>query len=327
MPESSVTKSSFAFALFFSVARTAHAEDRCVLRGETTIPDGVGIFDAAADGMEIGHFTGTRVALTVSSFPEGSAGRSGIETSGFRVKGFVRARDIPAYTARPVPIYAGHVSIGEGRKVAVIGSGPGRLHVEKTLSTPISGTFQGWAPCDAVSLSPKVPPGWAPPGGARGYVVKRGKIDLYAESRGDLVATLSRGAEPSKILFWGGEPGDGFVHVEYHGDLLIDAWARAQDLSALPPGETMDQLAPGTPQPGVARIQMQGRAKVVRTSTAVQLRAAATDAAVTIGGIDAGMDVVVVDVVAGWASVLPVSLAIAPSGAAQFWVRARDLGI
>jgi hypothetical protein len=327
MPESLVTKSSFALALLLSVARLAHAEDRCVLRGEPAIPEGVGIYDAPTDGTEIGHFTGTKTALALTSFPDAASGRSGIETVGFRLKGFVRARDIPAYTARPVPVYSGHLSIGEGRKVVVIGSAPGRLHVEKVLTSPISGTFQGWAPCDAVSLSPKVPPGWTPPGGARGYVVKRPKIDLFAETHGDLVATLSRGADAAKVLFWGGEPTDGFVHVEYHGDLLIDAWARAQDLSALPPGETMDQLAPGAPQPGVARIQMQGRAKVVRAASAVLLHSAATDAAVVIGGIDAGVDVVVVDVVAGWASVLPVSLSIAPSGAAQFWVRARDLGI
>jgi hypothetical protein len=57
------------------------------------------------------------------------------------------------------------------------------------------------------------------------------------------------------------------------------------------------------------------------------LRAAATEAAVEIGGIDAGVDVVLVDVVAGWASVMPTSQAFAPSGAAQFWVRARDLGV
>jgi hypothetical protein len=80
-------------------------------------------------------------------------------------------------------------------------------------------------------------------------------------------------------------------------------------------------------QPGVPKIQLQGRAKIVRTTTPVSLRAAATDAAVAIGGIDAGVDVIVVDVVAGWASVMPAALTIAPSGAAQFWTHARDLGI
>jgi hypothetical protein len=39
------------------------------------------------------------------------------------------------------------------------------------------------------------------------------------------------------------------------------------------------------------------------------------------------VDVVVVDVVAGWASVVPAALTIAPSGAVQFWTHARDLGI
>src|SRR5262249_51956588 len=144
--------------------------------------------------------------------------------------------------------------------------------------------------CDAVSLSPKVPPGWTPPGGARGYVVKRAKIDLFTGSRGDLVTTLSHAAD-AKILFWGGDTADGFVHVEYDGDLAVDAWARLQDLAPLAPGETMDQLIPAGSQPGAARVvQLQGRAKIVRASSAVLIRAAATDAAVVIGGVDAGVE-------------------------------------
>jgi hypothetical protein len=290
------------------------------------MPQAVGIYDAPSEGTEIGHFTGAKVGLTVTSFAE-SGGRVSIETTGFRIKGFVRARDIPAYTTRAVSVHAGHLSIGEGRRVSVIGSAPGRLHVERTAQSPIAGVFQGWAPCDAVSLEPKVPPGWTPPGGARGYLSKRPKIDIFEKPEGDLVATLAKASEGQGILFFSADTKDGFVHIEHHGDIIIDAWARSRDLSALPPGETMDQVAQATTQPGVSKVQLQGRAKVVRTTSPVSLRAAATDAAVAIGGIDAGVDVMVVDVVAGWASVMPAALTIAPSGAAQFWTHARDLGI
>jgi hypothetical protein len=322
-----VTKSSLAVALLLTMSRSAGAEERCVLRGEPVMPEAVGVYDAPSEGKEIGHFTGAKVALTVTSFAESSGGRDLIETSGFRIKGFVRASDIPAYTTRAVPVHAGHLSIGEGRRVTVVGSSPGRLRVERAAVSPIAGVFQGWAPCDAVALSPKVPPGWAPPGGARGYLAKRPKLDIFEQPQGDLVASLTKAVDGPGILFWGGDTKDGFVHVEHHGDIVIDAWAKTRDLTALPPGETMDQVAPGTTQPGVSKIQLQGRAKVVRTSSPISLRAAATDAAVPIGGVDAGVDVIVVDVVAGWASVVPAALTIAPSGAVQFWTHGRDLGV
>jgi hypothetical protein len=35
----------------------------------------------------------------------------------------------------------------------------------------------------------------------------------------------------------------------------------------------------------------------------------------------------VLDTVAGWASVLPKALSVAPSGSNQFWVRGKDLGM
>ncbi|HEX4338255.1 MAG TPA: hypothetical protein VH062_20260 [Polyangiaceae bacterium] len=329
-----VTKSILALSLFSlaslsssGVARAAGDGDRCTLHGDVDVAPSVGIFDAPSDGIEIGHFTGAKVTLTVLSFAEGAGGRSLVETSGFRLKGFVRSRDVPAYTTRPVPVYGSHVSIAEGRRVAVIGAGSGRLRVERAASAPLSGAFQGWAPCEAVSLAPRVPSGWAPPSAARGYLVVRQKVDLFDRAKGAVVVTLTRAPDGVGIPFWGSDSADGFVHVEHHGDVVIDAWARLRDLTPLAAGETPSPPAPAAIQTVVQKPQLQGRAKIVRTTSAVPLRAAATDAAVAIGGIDAGVDVIVVDVVAGWVSVMPVNQGLAPSGAAQFWVHARDLGV
>ncbi len=323
-----VTKSSLVIGFSLAVlARPASAEDRCVLRGEATMAPAVGIFDAPTEGTELGHFTGVKTPLAVLSFADGPTGRSLVETAGFRIKGYVRARDIPAYTTRAVPLFGAHLSIGEGRRVVVIGSAPGRLRVEKTSTSPVSGVFQGWAPCEGVALSQHEPPGWAPPGGARGYLAKRPRLDLFDQPKGDIVVSVVRAADGPGIPFWGGDTSDGFVHVEHHGDFVIDAWVRVRDLLPLRPGETSDQLAPSPVPSIVPKRELQGRAKVVRTTAAVQVRAAATEGAVAIGSIDAGVDVVVIDVVAGWASVMPSTLAFAPSGAAQFWVHARDLGV
>lgn len=323
-------RSAAVIACFSAVTapRAARADDTgCVLRGEPILAQTIGIYDAPSGGTEIAHFTGAKVAVALSAFPEGG-GRATVETTGFRIKGFVRARDIPVFATRSIPVYAGHVWIAETRRVAVTGSAPGRLRVEKATFSPMAGTFQGWAPCDAFSLTERVAPGWSPPGGARGFVVKRDHIDFYSEAHGDVVTSVDRASDGPGILLWSDTRTGAWVHVEHHGDILLDAWARAQDLAPLPPGETMDQLAPGTVQSGSPRISLQGgSAKVVRVGTPVLLRASASDASLVLGGIDSGVEVLVLDVVAGWASVLPKALNLAPSGSSQFWVRAKDLGI
>lgn len=330
-----VTKSSFLMALTTvtgalcgaSFASPALAEDGCTLRGEPALPQTASIYDAPSGGQEIAHFTGAKVLLSVSSFPDTSGGRAVVETSGFRIKGFMRARDLPVYAAHSVPIYAGHVWIAEGRRVAIIGGAPGRLHVEKTLVSPLSGYFQGWAPCDSFTLSEHVPSGWSPPGGAPGYLLKRDHVDLYSAAHGDVVTGVDRASDGPGVLLWAMDREGAWVHVEHHGDVVLDGWARAQDLSPLPPGETMDQLAPSTTLPGTPRIQVQGQAKVARAPSLVSIRAAASDAAGVVGAIEQGVEVMVLDVVAGWASVVPKTLSLAPSGSNQFWVRGKDLGL
>jgi hypothetical protein len=152
-------------------------------------------------------------------------------------------------------------------------------------------------------------------------------MDLFERPKGGFFATLNRAADGPGIVFWGGDSSDGFVHVEHHGDLVIDAWARLRDLSALPPGDTADGVAPVATQSVVPKPQLQGRARVVRATSSVELRATPTEAAVVIGGIDPGVDVVVVDVVGTWARVMPVTFAIAPTAPAEFWVHTRDLGV
>jgi hypothetical protein len=306
----------------------AHADEpACVLRGDAVMSRNVSLFDARTGGSEIARFTGGKVALSVIGLPDDGAGRAAVETSGFRIKGFVRARDLPVYTARSVPVFAGHVWIAEARRVAVIGGSGARVRIEKSVASPMVGTFQAWAPCESLTLTPHVPPGFAPSGGARGYLVKKDQIDLYSEPKGDVVTSIEPASDGPGVLLWSDDREGAWVHVEHHSDVTIDAWARAQDLSALPPGETMDELAPGVVQTGSPSLRVQGNTKVVHAPGAVSLRAAASDAASIVGGIDAGTDVLVLDVVAGWASVVPKDLGVAPAGDNQFWARAKDLGL
>jgi hypothetical protein len=309
--------------LFFS--QNARADESCTLRGEVVVPKGVAISDSG--GADVAQFTGAKVSISVSGFPTSGGSRAKIQTTGFRIEGQVRAREIPVYTARSVPAYAGHVWIAEGRRVTVIGGAPGKLHVEKSVTAPLNGTFHGWAPCESFTLTERVPSGWAPPGSARGYVLRRDRIDLYSSERGDVVTALERGGDGPGVLLWSTESSGGWVHVEHHGDIVLDGWVRSSDVSALPPGETMDQLAPSPIQRGSPVLDIQGQPRVVRVDRSVSLRAAASDAATAIGGIDSGVEVLVMDIVAGWASVLPKALNIMPAGTNQFWVRAKDIGL
>jgi hypothetical protein len=191
----------------------------------------------------------------------------------------------------------------------------------------MAGYFQGWAPCDAFTLSERVPSGFTPPGGARGYVLARERANLYSAARGDVVTSIERASGGPGGLLWSSEREGSWVHVEHHGDVTLDAWAKAEDLSPLPPGETMDQLAPSTTVPGTPRIQVQGVSKTVRIGSAVSIRGAASDASAVIGSIESGVEVMVLDTVAGWASVVPKGLSIMPAGSNQFWVRTKDLGV
>jgi hypothetical protein len=311
-----------AWALLAPVAR---AEESCALRGDVVVPKGVAISDSA--GTDIAQFTGAKIAISVSGFPSSGSARAKIQTVGFRVEGYVRAREIPVYTMRSVPAYAGHVWIGEGRRVSIIGSAPGKLHVEKSVTSPVNGTFHGWAPCDAFTLTERVPPGWTPPGSARGYVLRRDRIDLHSSEQGDVVTSLERGGDGAGLLLWSTDRSGSWIHVEHHSDIVLDGWVRASDVNPLPEGETMDQLAPSPIQHGAPTLNIQGQPKIVHVDRTVALRAAASDAAGTIGGIDPGTDVMLMDIVAGWASVLPKGLGVSPMGTNQFWVRAKDIGL
>ncbi len=107
----------------------------------------------------------------------------------------------------------------------------------------------------------------------------------------------------------------------------MDAWAKLTDLKALPPGETMDQLAPPVTSRNPARLAVQGEPRSVKTTREVPLRRAAKDGDAPIGVIEIGTETYVLDVIAGWASVMPKALNVIPAESGQFWVKAADLGI
>jgi hypothetical protein len=126
-------------------------------------------------------------------------------------------------------------------------------------------------------------------------------------------------------VLWSTETQNGFVHVEYHGDISVDAWARASDVTALPPGETMD-VPPTVLHVSHRRLKVDGSPKLVKTDKELVIRASPSATATVLGRVEKGTEMYLTDIVAGWASVLPKAMNLLPEGEAQFWVLAADLG-
>jgi hypothetical protein len=115
--------------------------------------------------------------------------------------------------------------------------------------------------------------------------------------------------------------------VQYQGEVNIDGWAKASDLTPLPRGETSDLPAGSYSMSAPPELQLPQAPRTVKTTRDVPLRLAAKDAEATVGVIEAETEVYVMDTTAGWANVLPKSLHVLPFGEQSFWVKNADLGL
>lgn len=302
---------------------------RCALTGRVPVPRDTPI--RSDRGRVIARFTGAEVTVTTTELTLATPPRARLETGtargSFRIRGLVEAAKLPVVTAAPLAVAVGHLWIGERRAVAVTAVNPARVQVQRAASPPLNGTFSASTTCDGLSLDARPPPGWSPPGDARGYALRESSLELFAAPGGRSVGMLTKAPGPDAVLFFGGEERDGFVHVERHADLVVDAWARAASLSPLPRGETLDELAPATTTSVSARVALAGVPRSVRTAREVPLRAVARDAEPTIGSIAPDTETVVVDEMAGWVSVLPKTLELIAAEGGHLWAKKGDLGL
>ena len=300
----------------------------CVFRGRAVMPLNTVITDAR--GRPIARFSGSETILIVAGLSTATPARARIETGtgqgGFRVRGFVEAQKLPIATSENVPVVAGRVWIGARRSVSVVGAAPDKLKIEKRLTTPLQQNFSAWTSCSKLGFGTPVPAGWSPAGDARGYVLRKSSFELYDRPEGSVVSVLNKAPDVTGVLFFSTEQTSAWVHVEYHGEVVVDGWARASDLQPLARGETMDQLALQPALRNPARLALPSSPRVVRTLREVPLRTAAKEGE-PIGVIESGAETYVLDVVAGWASVLPKALDVMPVENAQFWVKKEELGI
>jgi hypothetical protein len=136
---------------------------------------------------------------------------------------------------------------------------------------------------------------------------------------------LSPDPSSDGILLWSTERKGNWVHLEHHSDVVIDAWAKASELKKLPKGETQDFQPGGTSSRSPPTLKLGGNATLKTASSDLEIRASASDKGKVVGKLESGTEVYQLDVVAGWASVLPKSLNIVAPGETQFWVKAKGL--
>jgi hypothetical protein len=306
------------------------AVDACTFSGSTKLGADVAIYDQPQGGRPIARFTGGSTALRAGPVPLDVAQRvpvaTGTGTGSFRIEGFVDTLEVPIFTTREVPVVPGHLWIGAQQAVVLVGGAAGKVHVRKDLGRPLSQSFKAWAACDQLSLAHTSPPGWSPPGEARGFLVQEDPADLFGEPSAT-GAPLTSLIGARGMLLWSEERRGAFVHLVYHGEVVIDAWGRQRDFRALPPGETSDRLAAATAVPNPPSLKLAESPRIVKTTRETKIRSAANATGSVIGKIEVGTETFVLDIVAGWASVLPKQLNVAPYGDGQFWVKASELGL
>jgi len=284
----------------------------------------------APDGHAIGRFSGGEVAVSVSELTVGTAPRAHVHTgagsASFRVSGWVKAGQLPVVTTRAVEVIAQHVWIAERTLVSIRGVSGDRLQIEHAAWSPLDGAFKAFTTCAALALETAAKPAWSPPGDARAYALRGASLDLYDMPQGNAVGVLRKATDQRAVLFFSREQRLGFVHLERRADIVVDAWVTERDVTALPRGETLDE--PGNPvRESVARLALPGEPRVVTTSREVPLRASASDGDPSIGTIAPNTETYVVEVTAGWVSVLPKTLDVLPSEGRHFWVKRSDLSL
>lgn len=313
--------------------RAPGAGPGCVIEGVTEMPPNLEIYDASSGGSAFAKFTGAKTTIKATSFPASTSERVGVETGtgsgGFRLKGYTDGAKLPLYTKKLIQAKRGHVWINEAREVSFQQAKPGRLKVAKQVTSPMNQTFSGWGSCSDFTFTQGTTPAAEIEGKARAFVVKKDEVTLWShwkKSERDEVVTLHNNSSHG-IVFWSTKSRNGWVQIHYHGEVVIEAWAKWNDLKPLPRGELQDELIPPQVKRSAPRLKVQGTPKNITTTKEHVIRIEPKQDGREVGVLEKNTETLVIDIVAGWASVLPKKLDVVPAGTNQFWVKADELGV
>jgi hypothetical protein len=283
-------------------------------------------------GNAVARFGGVPVELTVTDLPEQASGLWHVATKGdgrLSLEGYIDAKAIPLYLRNDVPIVEGHVSLVRGTRVQFASAEGENLRVAVTLDAPLKDTFTVSLPCHAVSIeAPKTEP-WKVPSHARGYVMKASSAPLFNAPGTDALPVTTVHLSPNShgALFFGDRREGDFVHVLYRRDVKLDGWMSVKDLELLPKGELVDQRDHRPSESRKERLRVAIDARLLRAKSEIPLYGKADPKLPPIGTVPQDTELYVLDVVVGWANVLPKHLDVVPLTDRRFWVRVNALGL
>lgn len=314
-----------ASALLGSVANT-----RCPLPGTADMLLDVPIYAKDRGSTVVARFTGVPTGLAVIELPDGPAQRAhvvtGVGRGGFAIDGWVEVTAIPLYAATSLAVVPGHVWIRTGQRVQFESKQQNQLRVHRAISSPFAQVFTAVATCANLTVAQVPAPTADSAHGSRGYALEQRELALFGEPKGEPLFKLVRASATSSIFFFGADQQGDWVKLRYAGAVGIDAWARLSDLRALPKGERAEDYVQPLQAEG-ARLRVVESWRTVAVTEAVPIRLKSAPDSPVIGEIEPATETLILDVTAGWASVLPKALNVAPTADQQFWVEARRVGI
>ncbi|HEY5958804.1 MAG TPA: hypothetical protein VIV60_19720 [Polyangiaceae bacterium] len=313
-----------------AVGATNSKSSGCSLSG-IAIPD-LDLQVADADGRPVARFGGVALPLTLNDLPDKSDGKVSVVTDGtarMHISGFVPVRSIKIYLKQDLPVIKGHITLLKGTAVEFGGRTGNYARISVRTSGAVTETYDTTVACDALTVEPQKANPWSPPRHARGYLMKQAVAPLFDKPGNDAqaVSSIHLAKEARGVLFYGDRREGAFIHVQYRRDVGIDGWMSGKDLEILPRGEVVDQSMSKFLPAADKRLQMKTEAQLYRASEDIALYGKADAKLPPIGAVGKDAEFYVLDVVVGWASILPRQLDIVPLSERHFWVRASDIGL
>lgn len=313
------------------IASAADAEP-CRIRGVAEPDVNTDIFDD--QGQPIARLTGSVTPIEVLKLPDMPSARARIVTSiaevrGIRIEGLASVRSLGIRAKTRIDVVPDLVALSAGVRLDGVVQVNGEIFVEKRVVRDFAQTFAARATCEMLGFGDHSELPEALPAKARAYRLDNEQLPLFdsdsktAEPR----MHLTRNADVAPVLFFAVKTKGSWVSLRYDGEISVTAWAHKQDLTALPPGELQDRLAPPVRQRSIPKLAIGQSTRLIRATQTVPLRQRASSQSVPIGQVDAEAEFYVIEVVSGWASVVPRSLAVVPAADRHFWVEAKAIGL
>lgn len=309
---------------------TTAGDSSCTLTGTAT-PD-LDLQMTDAEGRPLARFGGVALPLSVTDLPESGDGKMRVSTGAsgrLRVMGFVPVRAIPIYLKRDLPVVKGRITLLKGTAIEYLGRNGDQIRINVKTVNAIAETYSATVACEGLSLEPQKVTRWAPPGHARGYLMKQPVAPLFDKPGPDakVVASIHLAKEAHGILFYGDRREGDFIHVQYRRDVGIDGWMGVKDLEILPRGELVDQSVSKVKPSTDKKLKLKMEGQLYRAQDEIALYGKADPKLPPIGSVTKDTEFYVLDVVVGWARILPKQLDVVPLGERHFWVRAKEIGL